>query len=76
MLHTFNTTAYEIAKYNYENLNKFNFIHLEDPEVPQLRWETVKLNDKNEEGKFLYLTSQLNKHPIYTVRLVDMIPGD
>lgn len=76
MLHTFNTTAYEIAKYTYENLNEFDFIHLEDPEVPQLRWETVKLNDKNEEGKFLYLTNQLNRHPIYTVRLVDMIPGD
>jgi hypothetical protein len=34
MLHTFNATAYEIAEYNYNNLNEFNFIHLTDPEVP------------------------------------------
>jgi hypothetical protein len=48
MLHTFNATAYEIAEYNYENLNEFDFIHLKDPEVPQLRWETIKFNERDE----------------------------
>lgn len=76
MLHTFNATAYEIAEYNYENLNEFDFIHLKDPEVPQLRWETIKFNERDEQGKFVYLNGKLNKHPVYTVRLVDMIPGD
>ena len=40
MLHTFNTTAYEIADFNYEQLNKYGFITLEDPEVPYMRWMT------------------------------------
>jgi hypothetical protein len=48
MVHTFNATAYEIAEYNYENLNEFDFIHLKDPEVPQLRWETIKFNERDE----------------------------
>jgi hypothetical protein len=26
MLHTFNSTAYEIAEFNYKNLNTYNFI--------------------------------------------------
>jgi len=34
MLHTFNSTAYEIDEYNYDNLYKYGFINLTDPEVP------------------------------------------
>ena len=30
MLHTFNSTAYEVADFNYENLNKRGFITITD----------------------------------------------
>lgn len=77
MLHTFNATAYEIAEYNYNNLNEFNFIHLTDPEVPQLRLETIEFTTRNENGEYVYRTNeQINNHPVYTVRFVDMMPGD
>jgi hypothetical protein len=32
MLHTFNSTAYEVAECNYENMNKYDFIHIDDEE--------------------------------------------
>ena len=77
MLHTFNATAYEIAEFNYQNLSNFGFIQLEDPEVAQLRWETIEFTKKDENGKFIYKTGeQVNNHPVYTVRFVDMMPGD
>lgn len=85
MLHTFNATAYEMAEYNYSNLSSFGFIHLEDPEVAQLRFETIDLGQgyfaTNEQGnkEFKYVYSpgvKINIHPIYTVRFTDMMPGD
>lgn len=41
MLHTFSSTAYEIAECNYTNLNSFGFLHLETPSNERLRWSTV-----------------------------------
>lgn len=85
MLHTFNATAYEVAEYNYSNLSSFGFIHLEDPEVAQLRFETIDLGQgyfvQQEDGskKFVYIYGngvKINTHPIYTVRLTDLAPGD
>ena len=31
MLHTFSATAYEVAEYDYNNLNKYNMISIEEP---------------------------------------------
>jgi hypothetical protein len=57
MLHTFSSTAYEIAEFNYENLSKYNFIQLQDPEVAQLRWETVNFYSVDSAtGKVTYRT--------------------
>lgn len=41
MLHTFSSTAYEIAECNYTNLNEFGFLHLETPSNERLRWSTI-----------------------------------
>ena len=82
MLHTFNATAYEVAEYNYTNLSSFGFIRLEDPEVAQLRFETIDLGEtyyNTELQKRVYTYADgvpINRHPIYTVRLTDLIPGD
>jgi hypothetical protein len=40
MLHTFTSTAYEVADYNYETLGKMNFISLEEESITTLLWET------------------------------------
>ena len=73
MLHTFSCTAYEVAEFNYSNLNNYGFIHLTDPEVATLRFETI--NFYNPETK-TYLTGKVNRHPAYTIRISDMMPGD
>ena len=75
MLHTFNCTACEIADYTYQNLNEFNFIHLKDPEVATLRFETITFDMLNIEGKQPDEYVQINTHPITTVRLQDLRPG-
>lgn len=77
MLHTFTATAYEIADFTYNNLNDYNFIHLTDPEVARMRWETVMLSTLGENNQIILTTKKkLNNHPIQMVRLNDMTPGD
>ena len=85
MLHTFTATAYEVAEYNYSNLSSFGFIKLTDPEVAQLRFDSVNLGEftvtigENGERKVNYTYANgalINKHPVYTIRFTDMNPGD
>lgn len=77
MLHTFNATAYEMDDFTYGNLAKHNFIHLQDTEESQMRWETIEFTERDSSGKMIYKTNQiLNKHPVVTVRFSDMMPGD
>lgn len=91
MLHTFSATAYEVADFEYSNLNSFGFINIDDPEVPQLRFETVNLGKFNKVGdtiEYVYgyngiiippnisgSGTIINSHPIYTMRLTDLNPG-
>lgn len=78
MLHTFSATAYEVADFTYENLNGYGFIHLSDPEVARMRWETIQLSKLDKDGKTILIGSDktLNEHPIQMVRFNDMTPGD
>lgn len=76
MLHTFNSTAYEVADFNYENLAKYNLILINKNEKQYMRWETIEFTEKNTDGSFKYKAGKiLNKHPAQTVRFVDMRPG-
>ena len=43
MLHTFNSTACEIAECTYENLNKYGIISIDDPQYKTLRFESIRL---------------------------------
>ena len=43
MLHTFNSTAYEVADFNYNNLIELGFISLEISIVDLLDWHTIEL---------------------------------
>jgi hypothetical protein len=45
MLHTFSCTAYEIADFNYDELSRYDFIHVNDPEAKYLRFKTVNFYD-------------------------------
>jgi hypothetical protein len=48
MLHSFNSTAYEMAECTYENMGKYGIISIEDPQYKSLRWETVRLAEYDE----------------------------
>ena len=77
MIHTFNSTAYEIAEYNYENLNYFGFITLQNIEIKQLQWKTIEFAKKDENNKYIYQSGiKLNDSLVETVRFIDMMPGD
>lgn len=72
MLHTFNCTAYEIAEYNYNNLEKYEFITVEEESIKQMRWETIELwkMDPSETN------IKLNKHPAAMLEFIGMTPGE
>ena len=48
MLHTFSSTAYEIAECTYENLNVHGIISIGDPQYQSLRWESIRLAEYEE----------------------------
>ena len=76
MLHTFNSTAYEIAECNYDNLAKYDFIHIDQNEKRYMRWETIEFTERQSDGSPKYKAGTvLNRHPAQTVRFVDMRPG-
>lgn len=75
MLHTFNCTAYEIADFNYDELSRYNFIHVEDPEATFLRFKTVNFYE-TKDGVVTYKHGQMNTLPAVTVRIDNMMPGD
>ena len=51
MLHTFSATAYEVAEYNYENLNKNNMIKIEEPSTENYYWKTIIIEDMGSDEK-------------------------
>ena len=74
MLHSFTTTAYEIADCTYEELNKYGFISVDDPEVPYMRWMTVNFAESQSDGTVIFKTGQVNRHPAITVRFDNLLP--
>jgi hypothetical protein len=45
MLHTFSSTAYEMADFTFENLRKYNMIMEDYIETRELRYTTVNLQE-------------------------------
>lgn len=76
MLHTFSSTAYEIAKYNMDNLEYYGLIDSRENLTPQTRWVTVDLQEKSLiiNGEPTDLIT-LNDKQFYSVSLTDMRPG-
>ena len=70
-IHTFNCTAYEIAENNYDSLEKYNFIKVNNQTEPQLRWLSVDLakNKIKNNTNLLQFTAE-------SVILEGLLPGD
>ena len=43
MLHNFKCTAYEMADFNYKEMNKYNLIQVDEPQTTYLHFKTVEL---------------------------------
>jgi hypothetical protein len=71
MLHNFNSTAYEVDEYKFENLIKNNLITPIDHTKKTIRWETVKLSDAD-----IFTNTNLLKYKAVGLRFEGMIPGD
>jgi hypothetical protein len=86
MLHSFQTNAYEIADYNYENLNNYGFIKSEESYVEKqkiVQWATVELLPKLLD--FLKIEKDLTKYTnnvlpkntqVNELSFQGMLPGD
>lgn len=77
MLHSFSATAYEIAAYTMENLEKYNLIDPSENLKEQTRWASVYLPDlmkayPNGRPDKIELN---NDRYAYTVDIRDMMPG-
>lgn len=71
MLHTFSSTAYEIAEYNYNNLSKYEILKTSDPSTKQLRWKTIKFPEYPVQDGVNILEEAAS-----AIRLEGMIAGD
>ena len=78
LIHTFNSTAYEVAECNYENLNKNGFISIDEPNTLQTRWITIELAKKssvirNQQIPYIELMQHKQASSVY---FYDMTPGE
>lgn len=73
MLHSFQTTAYEIAECNYDNLVKFGFINTSEPSDTIGLWNSINLADYPA-GQEIYLN--FNDGELVSFSVQDMMPGD
>lgn len=71
MLHTFNSTAYQISDYNSQKLNEYGFIQISEPETTQMRFKTILAKDLGETG----MVSIGSENNIYSIKCEDFLPG-
>ena len=78
MLHSFSSTAYEIAKFSMENLEYYGLIDARENISIQTRWATVDLLEYYKANSTLLGNQEwvtLNTREFYRVEFRDMIPG-
>ena len=84
MIHTFNSTAYEISEFNYENLKKYNIINLDAEQFDTLFVETVEFLQKDYMGRVIGYINRNNIKKnllpsgqiIKTIKFYNMMPGE
>jgi hypothetical protein len=78
MLHTFSSTAYEIAKFTMQNLEYYGLVDARENISVQTRWATVDLLNYYRENSAVIGNQDLvtlNTRDFYKVEFRDMIPG-
>lgn len=75
MLHSFTSTAYEIADYTYKNLDNYGLVTITAQKSTYLRFETVDLAPITSNGTILYATGRLNRYPAMMVKFENLMPG-
>ena len=78
MLHTFNTTAYEIADLTYDNLLKYKLISLTDPSKNLMQFVTTEFTPSYVDGEPqpTVLYESTDGSTIYAFEVNDCMPGD
>jgi hypothetical protein len=76
MIHTFNSTAYEIAKCTTENLEYYGLIDARENLSTQTRWTTIDIYEKSkvitaDPGELITLNDKM----FYSASFTDMRPG-
>lgn len=72
MLHTFNTTAYEIATFDYHNLVKYGFLNIVDNySTKSVSWKTIAINNDTPLNENL-----MDEDLALTIDCYDMMYGD
>lgn len=74
MLHTFNTTAYEIADLTYDNLLQYNLITVGAPEVDLTQTSSIEFTASGDTKKVLYTRS--DNDTLLGFEVHDCMPGD
>jgi hypothetical protein len=72
MLHTFNTTAYEIAEHSFENLQKYNLLHLPYEDNRTMKFVEKDIGNEYSAGGAMYNVSILNAAPGNKYRIIWM----
>ena len=67
MLHTFSSTAYEIAEHNFNNLKNYNLLNLPDGENRTMKYAQVKLSEQPNPYQPIY--------GMYGAYILDTSPG-
>ena len=73
MLHTFTSTAYEVADFNYANLVNYNFLRIAEAEELAnsiMHWKTIDLT------QITNISEQINNETALTFSFTNMTPGD
>ncbi len=78
MLHTFSSTAYEVAEFTYNVLGNMNFISVQDQNMQTIQMETLEFLYHDEQGVLTTrpVNTNLLKYHASTVRFNNMTPGD
>ena len=78
MLHSFNSTAYEIAAFSYESLEKYKFIDTSNVNNIIYKWKTIQCAERDETtNQIVYKHGELLSagEVVYTIKAIDMMPG-
>lgn len=78
MLHTFNTTAYEIDDLNYDNLLKYKLIEITEPNKTLLQSHTKEFYPQyiNNEPQLSQIYTYTGKYELLEFEVNDCMPGD